>query len=94
MISAETITRNNTRRNLPNGWRWVALGDVCKFLDSQRIPIDNSERRSRVSGKKESELFPYYGANGQVGWIDDYIFDEPLILIYFFKTQRVNPRLF
>jgi len=26
-------------------------------------------------------LFPYYGANGQAGWIDDYLFVEPLILL-------------
>ena len=36
---------------------------------------------SSISGKRESDLYPYYGATGQVGWIDDYLFDEPLILL-------------
>jgi type I restriction enzyme S subunit len=66
---------------LPDGWRWVRLGDVCDFLDSRRIPINDAERQKRIAGKAKSELFPYYGANGQVGWIDGYLFDEPLILL-------------
>jgi type I restriction enzyme S subunit len=39
------------------------------------------ERQHRIVGKSKSSLYPYYGANGQVGWIDGYIFDEPLILL-------------
>jgi type I restriction enzyme S subunit len=66
---------------LPPGWRWAKLGDVCDFLDSQRVPINDTERQSRIAGKPQSALYPYYGANGQVGWIDDFLFDEPLILL-------------
>ena len=73
--------RENVSRALPTGWRWVRLGEVCDFLDSRRIPVNDTERSRRVAGKKESELFPYYGANGQVGWIDGYLFHEPLILL-------------
>ena len=68
-------------QELPNGWQWSQLGDVCEFLDSQRVPVNNEERQKRIAGKSSSSLYPYYGANGQVGWIDDYIFDEPLILL-------------
>src|SRR6266478_6352574 len=68
-------------RALPDGWQWVKLGDVCEFLDSRRIPVNDPERRRRIADKKQSELYPYYGANGQVGWINDYLFDEPLILL-------------
>jgi len=66
---------------LPTGWQWVKLGEVCEFLDSKRVPVNEDERRRRILGKPISSLYPYYGANGQVGWIDDYIFDEPLILL-------------
>lgn len=69
------------KRALPQGWRWVRLGDVCEFLDSQRIPVNDIERTRRISGKEQAELYPYYGANGQVGWIDDFLFNEPLILL-------------
>ena len=41
----------------------------------KRIPV-NGEDRDRRSGD-----IPYYGANGLQGYIDDFIFDEPLILI-------------
>jgi len=59
----------------------VKLGEVCEFLDSFRIPINETERQKRIVNKPISSLYPYYGANGQVGWIDDYLFDEPLILL-------------
>ena len=62
-------------------WPRQRLGEVCDFLDSRRIPVNHTERSKRIAGKKPSELFPYYGANGQVGWIDGYLFDGPLILL-------------
>ncbi len=80
-MSTETLPPDTAKRPLPPGWRWVRLGEVCEFLDSRRIPVNEEERKRRISGKKQSDLFPYYGANGQVGWIDDYLFDEPLILL-------------
>lgn len=67
--------------NLPYSWQWKKLGQMCDFLDSRRIPLNNEDRENRIRGKNISELYPYYGANGQVGWIDSYIFDEPLILL-------------
>jgi type I restriction enzyme S subunit len=49
------------------------LGEVVEFLDSRRRPVTESDRRAGP--------YPYYGANGQQGTIDDYIFDEPLVLL-------------
>ena len=63
------------------GWIVTKLNDIAIILDSKRIPINNNERRKRNNGKKQEELFPYYGATGQSGWIDDYIFDEEIILL-------------
>lgn len=57
------------------------MDDVAEFLDSKRAPVNEETRKKRIEGKSESELFPYYGANGQVGLIDGYIFDEPLVLL-------------
>ena len=68
-------------QNLPHGWRWVKLGEVCEFFDYRRRPINQSERNTRKAGKSIGELYPYYGANGQVDMIDDYLFDEPAILL-------------
>ncbi|MDI6864979.1 MULTISPECIES: restriction endonuclease subunit S [Thermodesulfovibrio] len=68
-------------KTLPNGWVWTRLGEVVEILDNKRIPVNTDEREKRISGKSPSELIPYYGATGQVGWIDDYIFDEELVLL-------------
>jgi len=46
-----------------------------------RRPINGSERAKRIEGKSDTELYPYYGATQQQGWIDDYIFDDELVLL-------------
>jgi type I restriction enzyme S subunit len=66
---------------LPKGWVWVQLENCVEILDSQRIPVNADEREKRILGKSQSELYPYYGATGQVGWIDEYLFDDELILL-------------
>jgi type I restriction enzyme S subunit len=50
-------------------------------LDNLRKPINSSERQKRIAGKSEKELIPYYGATGQVGWIDSFITDSGYILV-------------
>ena len=57
------------------GWTKGIIEDVCISLDNKRKPINKKERLDRVG------TIPYYGANGQTGWIDDYLFDEDLILV-------------
>lgn len=68
-------------QNLPENWVHPLLENVCVILDEQRIPVNNNERSKRTEGKSDNELFPYYGATGQVGVIDDYIFDDENILL-------------
>ena len=70
------LTNENVKDGeLPEGWAIVKLHEVANSLDNLRKPINKAERQMRV-GK-----IPYYGANGRTGWIDDYLFDEPLILV-------------
>jgi type I restriction enzyme S subunit len=66
---------------LPKDWRWVKLGDAVIVLDNLRKPINSSERLKRNEGKSKNELFPYYGATGQVGWIDSFITNGEYILV-------------
>ena len=49
------------------------LGDICEILDKNRIPITASNRQSGP--------YPYYGANGVQDYVDDYIFDDELVLL-------------
>lgn len=60
---------------LPKGWMWTRLENCIDILDSQRVPV-NAEERERRKGD-----IPYYGATGRVGWINDYLFDEELVLL-------------
>ncbi len=60
---------------VPEGWRFNSIAECCEILDSQRIPL-NSEERSKRLGE-----YPYYGANGIQGYIDDFIFDGDAILV-------------
>ena len=54
-------------------WEEKRLEDVVEFLDEKRKPL---EAGKRVAGK-----YPYYGASGIIDYIEDYIFDEELILL-------------
>lgn len=60
---------------LPDRWCVTRIGDISDCLDHIRVPINKTERLTRQG------TIPYYGANGQVGVIDDYLFDEDLVLV-------------
>lgn len=66
---------------LPEGWEIKKLESLADILDSQRKPINSKEREKRIQGKSDNKLFPYYGATGEVGKIDDYLFDEELVAL-------------
>lgn len=68
-------------KTLPNNWVETTLSDVAEIYDSERKPVNSSEREKRISGKEKSELYPYYGATGQVGYIDNYIFNDEFVLL-------------
>ena len=54
-------------------WHMRSLDEVVEFLDHLRKPV---KEKDRVPGP-----YPYYGANGQRGTINGYLFDEPLVLL-------------
>ncbi len=56
-------------------WQEHKLGDVAKFLDRQRKPIKKSDR-AKMHGQ-----YRYYGASGIIDYVNDYIFDDDLILL-------------
>ena len=53
--------------------KMATLGEVCEVLDKKRKPIT---KRDRVAGP-----YPYYGATGILDYVEDWIFDERLILL-------------
>jgi type I restriction enzyme S subunit len=60
---------------MSDAWPETKIGECCDILDSLRVPL-NAEERDDIQGE-----IPYYGANGLQGYIDEFIFDEPLILL-------------
>ena len=72
---------NGHYTQLPNGWAVCRLDQVADALDNLRKPINSNERNLRIKGKQIDRLYPYYGATGQVGLIDDYIVDGHYLLL-------------
>ena len=62
-----------SRNSINGAFPIKRLGEVVEFLDSRRRPVTESDRHAGD--------YPYYGANGQQGTIDGFIFDEPLVLL-------------
>ena len=56
-------------------WKSCTLQDAVDFLDGQRKPLESADRAKRQG------QYPYYGASGIIDYIDDFIFDEPLLLL-------------
>ncbi len=82
--SSLTKLVNSKRKDLeefPDSWDIVPLEHCVNVLDYKRRPINSSERKKRIKDKPKSELYPYYGATGKVGLIDNYLFDEELVLL-------------
>lgn len=62
-------------------WARTNIEDCCEILDNLRKPISALEREKRILNKDQKYLFPYYGATGLVGWIDEYLVDDEYVLI-------------
>lgn len=61
--------------DLPIDWKLAELTDVVEFLNGKRVPLKSADRAKRQG------QYPYYGASGIIDHIDDYIFDEELVLL-------------
>lgn len=60
---------------IPVHWTVRAVRYIFRNCDSQRIPLSSEERADL------EDLYPYYGASGVIDMVDDYLFDESLILV-------------
>lgn len=56
-------------------WKEYKLGEVVNILDYKRVPLSSKERSKRKG------VYPYYGAQGVIDYIDDYIFNGTYLLI-------------
>ena len=61
--------------DVPAHWEVKALKYLFENLDYRRIPLAGEDRAGI------EKIFPYYGASGIIDYVDDYIYDETLILV-------------
>lgn len=72
---------------IPEDWKLSKIKYVTKCFDGRRIPVDTS---LRIDG-----IYPYWGAGSIQGYVNDYIFDEEIVLLgedgapFFDKTRDV-----
>lgn len=71
----------------PEGWVVGSVSQLAECLDSMRVPVKR-ELRAKGEGK-----YPYFGANGEVDRVDEFIFDDDLVLVTEDETfyGRVKP---
>lgn len=60
---------------VPDTWSVESVSAFAECLDHLRVPV-TKDQRSSVKG-----LYPYYGANGQVDMVDEFLFDDELVLV-------------
>ena len=61
--------------DIPDTWKYCYFDDVLIKRDSERIPVSVADR------KKLSKKYDYYGASGVIDKVDNFLFDENLLLI-------------
>lgn len=61
---------------IPEHWEVMKVKHVLKSLNSIRVPLSSEER-----GLMTDREYDYYGASGVIDKVEDYLFDEPLLLI-------------
>lgn len=62
-------------RALTSGSRQTLVGEIAEFHNRRRIPLSSLEREARPGN------IPYYGATGIFGYVDDFLFNEVLVLV-------------
>jgi Type I restriction modification DNA specificity domain len=72
---------------LPNSWTKAPVTEFAAIHDNRRIPL-NAKQREAMKGS-----YPYYGANGLVDHVNDYLFDGEYTLLaedggYFDDAKR------
>jgi type I restriction enzyme M protein len=75
VINGARAVLDNYRPHIPihPDWPIVELGEAVEILDSKRRPITKHERKPGP--------YPYYGATGVLDHVEDFLFDEPLVLL-------------
>ena len=61
---------------IPDSWEWASLGDYLINRDGERVPVSLN-----IRSKQTNKIYNYYGAVGVIDKVDNYLFNERLLLI-------------
>jgi len=75
------------RLDVPESWSVESVSAFSECLDHVRVPVTKDKRATA------ERLYPYFGANGQVDMVDDFLFDDELVMVTEDETfyGRVKP---
>lgn len=75
------------RLDVPESWSVESVSAFAECLDHVRVPVTKDRRATA------ERLYPYFGANGQVDMVDDFLFDDELVMVTEDETfyGRVKP---
>ena len=74
--SAKTSDKPHYPFELPKGWAITDIGELLINRDGERKPVS-----SAIRCKQKDKVYDYYGAAGVIDKVDEYLFDERLLLI-------------
>jgi type I restriction enzyme, S subunit len=74
ILSKELRFKDEFGKEFPE-WNLKKLSEICVCLDSIRKPINDSQRQ------KMRGSIPYWGANNIMDYVNDYLFDETIVLL-------------
>lgn len=62
--------------DIPKHWEISRVKSEFRCLNTARVPLNSVER-----GRMKSRIYDYYGASGAIDKVDEFLFDDELLLI-------------
>lgn len=69
------VWNEKLNQEMPEKWTVNKIDGIVDIFDSIRIPLSGTERRERQG------QYPYYGATGVMDYVNDFLFDDEIILL-------------
>ena len=76
LYSIHTPHYENVPFEVPSGWCITDIGELLINRDGERKPVSLA-----IRSKQKNKVYDYYGAVGVIDKVDNYLFDECLLLI-------------
>ena len=71
----QLLTGRKRLKGFCGEWNFFTIEEIAINLDNLRIPLNGSQRDQMIGN------IPYCGANGIVGYVNDYVIDDDILLM-------------